>query len=481
MSNQAIRLWGGRFRKPPSAALMALSSAATQHARLVPYDILGSIAHAEALEACGVITGRDRDAIVAALAEIRRDVAEGRIAPETFDEDIHTFLERVLIERIGNTGAKLRAGRSRNDQAVNDLKLYLRAEALLLAERLAGLAGAITSRAESFEDTPCPGFTHLQIAQPVTFGHLLMAHAQPLARDIERLRDWHARSGECPLGAAALAGTAFPGKPGETARILGYQRQAENSIDAVGARDHVAEFLFVTAMIATNISRLSEEITLWASRQFGWIVLDDGFATGSSIMPQKKNPDIAEIARGRAARLIGDLMTMLIALKGLPLAYNRDLAEDKRAAFDACDVLEQVVPALRGLIETMQVQTERLVADAAEGFALATEPADYLAATGVPFAEAHEISGALVRRAEERGVRLDELTAADLAAVDSRLGPDLLARLTPEVAIASRLGPGGTAPPRVREQIARFRARLTAISLGSRKQGRRRADEQHLA
>ncbi len=343
MSNQAIRLWGGRFRKPPSPALMALSSAATQHARLVPYDILGSIAHAEALEASGVITGRDRDAIVAALAEIRRDVAEGRIAPETFDEDIHTFLERVLIERIGSTGAKLRAGRSRNDQAVNDLKLYLRVEALLLAERLAGLAGAITSRAEAFEDTPCPGFTHLQIAQPVTFGHLLMAHAQPLARDIERLRDWHARSGECPLGAAALAGTAFPGKPGETARILGYQRQAENSIDAVGARDHVAEFLFVTAMIATNISRLSEEITLWASRQFGWIVLDDGFATGSSIMPQKKNPDIAEIARGRAARLIGDLMTMLVALKGLPLAYNRDLAEDKRAAFDACDVLEQVI------------------------------------------------------------------------------------------------------------------------------------------
>ncbi|PPD15533.1 MAG: argininosuccinate lyase [Methylobacterium sp.] len=461
VSNQAIRLWGGRFRKPPSAALMALSSAATQHARLVPYDILGSIAHAGALHASGVISGSDRATIVETLIGIRQDVLAGTLAPESFDEDIHTFLERVLIERIGATGAKLRAGRSRNDQAANDLKLYLRAEALVLVERLAGLAEAIARRAEAHDDAPCPGFTHLQIAQPVTFGHLLMAHAQPLARDIERLRDWHARAAECPLGAAALAGTAFPGKPGETARLLGYERPAENSIDAVGARDHVAEFLFVTAMIATNISRLSEEITLWASRQFGWINLDDSFATGSSIMPQKKNPDIAEIARGRAARLIGDLVTMLTALKGLPLAYNRDLAEDKRAAFDACDVLEQVVPALRGLVETMQIETARLAADAAEGFALATEPADYLAANGVPFAEAHEISGALVRRAEELGLRLDALGAEDLARVDPRLGADLLPRLKPEFAIAARTGAGGTAPVRVREQIARFRERLS--------------------
>jgi argininosuccinate lyase len=463
LSNQTIRLWGGRFKKPPSEALMALSSAATQHSRLIPFDILGSIAHAEALNFSGVLSVADRDRLVSALAQLRADVLGGEIAPEAFDEDIHTFLERVLIERLGSTGAKLRAGRSRNDQAANDLKLYLRAEAPVIALSLSKLALALADRADELVDAPCPGFTHLQIAQPVTFGHLLMAHAQPLARNLERLRDWRLRSGECPLGAAALAGTSFPGDPAATARRLGYDRPAENSIDAVGARDHVAEFLFVAAMIATDLSRLSEEITIWSSRQFGWISLDDGFATGSSIMPQKKNPDIAEITRGRAARLIGDLVTMLTALKGLPLAYNRDLAEDKRAAFDACDVLGQVLPALTGLIESMGVDRARLAADAAEGFALATEPADYLAAKGVPFAEAHEICGALVLFAEKRGLRLDQLSAADLASVDQRLGPDLLVRLKPEAAIALRIGAGGTAPQRVREQIARFRVRIASL------------------
>lgn len=463
MSNQTIRLWGGRFKKPPSDALMALSSAATQHGRLIPFDILGSIAHAEALSASGVLTPADRDVLVLALKQIRTDVLAGEIAPEAFDEDIHTFLERVLIERLGPTGAKLRAGRSRNDQAANDLKLYLRAEAPRIAQALSQLALALSDRAEDHFDAPCPGFTHLQIAQPVTFGHLLMAHAQPLARSLERLHDWRRRSGECPLGAAALAGTSFPGDPAATAKRLGYDRPAENSIDAVGARDHVAEFLFVAAMIATDLSRLSEEVTIWSSRQFGWINLDDGFATGSSIMPQKKNPDIAEITRGRAARLIGDLVTMLTALKGLPLAYNRDLAEDKRAAFDACDVLEQVLPALKGLIESMGIDRDRLAADAAEGFALATEPADYLAAKGVPFAQAHEICGAIVLVAEKRGLRLDQLSAADLASVDQRLGPDLLARLKPEAAIALRIGAGGTAPQRVREQIARFRVRIASL------------------
>jgi argininosuccinate lyase len=460
LSNQTIRLWGGRFKKPPSDALMALSSAATQHARLVPFDILGSIAHAEALCASGILTRPDLDILVSALETIRAEVLAQELAPEAFDEDIHTFLERVLIERLGPTGAKLRAGRSRNDQAANDLKLYLRAEAPRIAQALSKLALALADRAEAHAEAPCPGFTHLQIAQPVTFGHLLMAHAQPLARNLERLRDWRNRSGECPLGAAALAGTSFPGESGATAKRLGYDRPAENSIDAVGARDHVAEFLFIAAMIATDLSRLSEEVTIWSSRQFGWIGLDDGFATGSSIMPQKKNPDIAEITRGRAARLIGDLVTMLTALKGLPLAYNRDLAEDKRAAFDACDVLGQVLPALQGLIESMSIDRARLAADAAEGFALATEPADYLAAKGVPFAQAHEICGAIVLLAEKRGVRLDQLSAADLASVDDRLGPDLMARLKPEAAIALRIGAGGTAPERVREQIARFRARI---------------------
>lgn len=463
MKNETVRLWGGRFRKPPDAALLALSNAGALHARLIPHDIAGSIAHAEALRDCGVIDAGECGEIQYGLRAIGRDVALGRLEPQPYDEDIHTFLERVLIERLGATGAKLRAGRSRNDQAANDLKSYLRSESHRIARDLKTLALALATRADEHVESPCPGFTHLQIAQPVTFGHLLMAHAQPLARGLDRLASWHQRTAECPLGAAALAGTTFPGDATAMARALGYQRPAENSIDAVAARDHVAEFLFITAMIATDLSRLSEEITLWASRQFAWIGLDDAFATGSSIMPQKKNPDIAEIARGRAARLIGDLVTMMSALKGLPLAYNRDLAEDKRAAFDACDVMAAVLPALTGLVSTMTIHTARLAADAGEGFALATEPADYLARRGVPFAEAHEISSAMVRLAEDRGIGLADLTAADLEAIDPRLDRDLLSRLTPAAAIAARSGAGGTAPARVREQIARFRSRIMTI------------------
>jgi argininosuccinate lyase len=463
VKNQQIRLWGGRFQKPPNGALMALSSAATLHARLIPFDILGSIAHAQVLYASHILSTEDRDCFVTTLREIQAKALTGELAPETFDEDIHTFLERVLVERLGSFATKLRTGRSRNDQAANDLKLYLRATAPQLAIELSALAGALAKRAQQFAHTVCPGFTHLQIAQPITFGHLLMAHAQPLARNMERLRDWHMRSSECPLGAAALAGSTFPGDEAATARTLGYARPAENSIDAVGARDHVAEFLFVSAMVTTDLSRLCEEVTIWSSRQFSWISIDDGFATGSSIMPQKKNPDIAEIARGRAARLIGDLVTMLTALKGLPLAYNRDLAEDKRAAFDACDVLAQILPALTGLIDTMVVDRGRLAADAAEGYALATELADYLAEKGVPFAEAHEISGSAVLYAEKRRLRLDQLSADDFVNIDARIKADALLRLTPEVAIASRNGIGGTAPASVLVQIDRFQKRVAEL------------------
>jgi argininosuccinate lyase len=464
--NAVKRLWGGRFRKPPSPALLAISNAGALHERLITHDIAGSRAHAEALREAGILDADEHATLLRALNTIALDVSRGKDGPQDFDEDIHTFLERALIERLGPLGAKLRAGRSRNDQAANDLKAYLRHEACRIGAELATLARALARRAEEFHADPCPGFTHLQIAQPVTFGHLLMAHAQPLARNLERLIDFRRRSGECPLGAAALAGTRFPGDGMRMAQALGYDGPAENSMDAVGARDHVVEFLFISAMIATDLSRLSEEITLWTSRQFGWVELDDGYATGSSIMPQKKNPDIAEITRGRASRLIGGLVTMMTALKGLPLTYNRDLAEDKRAAFDAVDVIHVVLPAMTGLIETMVVRTERLLADADAGFALATEPADYLALKGVPFAEAHDIAGALVRRAEERGVELSGLSAADLAAIDPRLDAECLALLTPQAAIAQRTGHGGTAPKRVLEQISRFSARLDGLMNG---------------
>lgn len=470
--NQTTRLWGGRFRKPPDPRLMKLSSAAGEHARLVPQDIAGGKAHAADLERAGLLTGEERGTIVAALEEIERDFAGGQVAPGPQDEDVHSFIERVLTARIGATGAKLRAGRSRNDQAANNLKLYLRQKARPLGAMLAELLEAIAGQAQAHAASVCPGFTHLQSAQPVTFGHWLMAHGQVLARDASRLRDWEKRSGQSPLGAAALAGSAIALNPELSAKALGYDAPCENSVDAVGARDHVAEFLFVAAMLTTNLSRLAEEVTLWASRQFAWITLDDAFATGSSIMPQKKNPDIAEISRGRAARLTGDLVAMLGALKGLPLSYNRDLAEDKRAAFDAVDVLEEVLPAFAGLIASMEAHPSVMRTQAGMGFALATEVADHLARRGVPFAEAHEISGALVRYCEEMGKELEGLDALDLKAVDPRLDPDVLDALTLDAAVAARSGFGGTAPARVAEQITRFREQLSALTAWAEGSGR---------
>ncbi len=461
--NQTTRLWGGRFRKAPDPAMMRLSSAAVAHARLVPHDIKGGIAHAGALLSAGLLTKAEHKQITSALSAIITACSVGTIAPAAQDEDIHTFIERILIERIGDTGAKLRAGRSRNDQAANNLKLYLLDESRQLVAGMAGLMQALADQAEDHAASICPGFTHLQSAQPVTFGHWLMAHGQALRRNATRFQDFAMRASVSPLGAAALAGSGITRDPAQSAKALGYAASFENSVDAVSARDHVAEFLFVAAMTAVDLSRLAEEITLWCSRQFGWITLDDGFATGSSIMPQKKNPDIAEITRGRAARLIGDLVTMLGALKGLPLAYNRDLAEDKRAAFDAVDVLHEVLPAFTGLIASMNVNVRTMREQAGDGFSLATEVADYLALKGVPFAEAHEITGNLIRHCEDMDLDLQSLTAVDLAAIDPRLQPELMQHLTLDAAVAARCGKGGTAPERVREQIMAFRASMAAL------------------
>ena len=466
--NQTTRLWGGRFRKQPDPRLMRLSSAASAHARLAPQDIAGGKAHAAELLRAGLLTAAEMEAIIAALEAISQEVQAGTLSPSADDEDVHTFVERVLIARIGDAGAKLRAGRSRNDQAANNLKLYLREQVRLIGAMLVELLDAIAAQSDTHAASVCPGFTHLQSAQPVTFGHWLMAHGQVLARDASRLQDWERRSGQSPLGAAALAGSAIALTPELSAKALGYDAPCENSVDAVGARDHVAEFLFVAAMLATNLSRLAEEVTLWTSRQFGWVTLDDAFATGSSIMPQKKNPDIAEISRGRAARLTGDLVTMLGALKGLPLAYNRDLAEDKRAAFDAVDVLGEVLPAFAGLIASMEAHPQVMRAQAGTGFALATEVADYLARKGVPFAEAHEITGTLVRYCEEMGRDLEQLEPIELRAIDPRLGEDVRACLTLDAAVAARSGFGGTAPARVAEQITRFRSWLADFDVWTR-------------
>jgi argininosuccinate lyase len=415
------------------------------------------------LQNAGLLTKAEHRQITSALAAISAACSVGTIFPTPQDEDIHTFVERVLIERIGDTGAKLRAGRSRNDQAANNLKLYLLDESRLIVAEMIALMNALADQAEVHAACICPGFTHLQSAQPVTFGHWLMAHGQTLLRNVTRFQDFARRSSVSPLGAAALAGSGITRDPAESAKALGYATSFENSVDAVSARDHVAEFLFVAAMTAVDMSRLAEEITLWCSRQFGWITLDDGFATGSSIMPQKKNPDIAEITRGRASRLTGDLVTMLGALKGLPLAYNRDLAEDKRAAFDAVDVLHEVLPAFTGLIGSMMANIEIMRAQAGEGFSLATQVADYLALKGVPFAEAHEITGNLIRYCEDLNLDLQSLGIKDLAAIDPRLQPDLMGHLTLDAAVAARSGRGGTAPVRVREQIATFRTKMALM------------------
>ena len=454
------RLWGARFKSEPSAALKALSRSEPSFFRLAPYDLAGSRAHARELQRAGVLNNDELAQLLACVDAVEREYVAGDLHPIEADEDVHTFLERVLTQRLGPIGGKLRAGRSRNDQAANDLKLYLRDKARTLATAIGDVQAALVAQAEQHIDTLSTGFTHLQPAQPIVFAHHLMAHAQAIGRNVDRLIDWDRRSARSPLGAAALAGSAICRSPELSAAELGYDAPCENSIDAVAARDHVCEFLFITSMLAVELSRLSEEVVLWSSRQFQWVVLDDGYCTGSSIMPQKKNPDIAELSRGKAGRLIGNLVGMLSALKSLPLAYNRDLAEDKSAAFDSTDTLSLVLPAMAGMIRTMRVDVEQLRRHAPLGFTLATEVADWLALSGVPFSEAHEITGALVKFCEAQGIELGALSPAMLAEVDARLTPEVLKHLTLEAAIGARTGQGGTAPARVAEQIARLTAVL---------------------
>ena len=455
-------LWGARFRAAPDPALMKLSRAEAGYFRLAGIDMLASQAHARELQRAGLLGAEECAALVAALDSMRAEHAAGRLQPSPQDEDVHTFVERVLTERLGALGGKLRAGRSRNDQAANDLKLYLREQARRIAQQVLVLQEALLVQAAQHTATLAPGFTHLQPAQPIVFAHQLLAHAQAFARDVDRFVDWDRRAARGPLGAAALAGSALALRPERSAAELGFDGPAENSIDAVGSRDHVAEFLFACAMLGVDLSRLAEEIVLWSSRQFGWVELDDSFATGSSIMPQKKNPDVAELARGRSARLVASLNGMLVLLKALPFSYNRDLSEDKHYAFDAVDTLADVLPAVSGLVRTLRANAEALERQCTDGFTLATEVADWLARQGVPFAQAHEITGALVRYCEDRAIGLQQLGDADLQAVDSRLAPALRAVLSPRAAVAARSGHGGTAPAAVEAQLARLRATLAA-------------------
>jgi argininosuccinate lyase len=459
----AMKLWGGRFASGPAAALEALSASVHFDWRLAPYDLAGSRAHARVLHRAGLLTAGDLEAMVAGLDALEADVASGAFTPTVADEDVHTALERGLIERVGpELGGRLRAGRSRNDQVATLFRMYLRDAARRIGLLLADLQDALLAQAQAHPGAAMPGRTHLQHAQPVLLAHHLLAHVHALSRDAARLRDWDARAAVSPYGSGALAGSSLGLDPEQVAAELGFASSVANSIDGTAARDFAAEAAFVFAMTGIDLSRIAEEVILWATKEFSFVTLDDAYATGSSIMPQKKNPDVAELARGKAGRLVGNLTGLLTTLKGLPLAYNRDLQEDKEPLFDSVDTLEVLLPAFTGMIATLRFDTARLEQLAPAGFSLATDVAEWLVRTGVPFREAHELAGACVRACEARGIGLDELSDADLAEISPALKPDVREVLTVAGSIASRSARGGTARPRVDEQIADLRADLAA-------------------
>ena len=463
-----ISLWGGRFSGGPADALTALSVSTHFDWRLARYDIAGSRAHARALACVDLLDEAQLSAMLAALDRLEEDVVSGAFAPTPADEDVHTALERGLMERAGeDLGGRLRAGRSRNDQIATLIRMYLRDQARHVAGLVLDVVDALINQAARADEAIMPGRTHMQHAQPVLVAHQLLAHAWPLMRDVERLEDWDVRAAVSPYGSGALAGNTLGMDPDAVAADLGFDASAENSIDATSARDVVAELSFILAMTAVDVSRLSEEIIIWNTKEFGFVTLDDSYSTGSSIMPQKKNPDVAELARGKAGRLIGDLTGLLATLKALPLAYDRDLQEDKEPVFDAVDTLAVLLPAVAGMVETMTLHYARMAELAPQGFSLATDVAEWLVKEGVPFRQAHEVSGACVRECERRGIELWELSDADFARIDPRLTPAVREVLSAEGSVAARRGHGGTAPVRVLEQLARAVQRCAELRVFS--------------
>jgi argininosuccinate lyase len=451
-----VRLWGGRFESGPAEALARLSVSVQFDWRLARYDLLASKAHARVLHKAELLDDAELARMLGALDELARDCRSGAFRPTVADEDVHTALERGLLERVGSLGGKLRAGRSRNDQVATDLRLYLRDHARQVAARLIELQEALMDQAQRHlgsSPTPAPGLTHTQHAQPVLLSHQLLAHVQAFVRDIARLRDWDKRAAISPLGSGALAGSSLPLDPEAVAAELGFDGPAANSMDAVADRDFAAEFCFAAALTGVHLSRLGEEVVLWTSHEFGWAEIDDAYATGSSIMPQKKNADVAELARGKAGRLIGGLTGLLTTLKGLPLTYNRDLQEDKEPVFDAVDTLLLVLPAMAGLVSSMNFNIQRIAQAAAAGHSLATDLAELLVRRGVPFREAHEAVGHLVIWCEVNDCELADVSDEDLAKVSVHLTPDVRSVLSVDGALAARSTFGGTAPFRVAQQL----------------------------
>ena len=445
--------------------MFALSRSTHFDWRLAPYDINGSQAHAQALHRAGLLTDDELAGMVAGLDQLAEEVAAGTMIPAPTDEDVHGALERRLTEIVGaELGGRLRAGRSRNDQVATLIRMYLREALRHLVADIQQVVVALYEQARTHLGVAMPGRTHLQPAQPVLLSHHLLAHGWALVRDVDRIRDLDRRLAVSPYGSAALAGTSLGLDPTFVAEQLGFASSVANSIDGTAARDVVAEAAYVLAQIGVDLSRLSEEIVLWCTPEFGFVTLADAWSTGSSIMPQKKNPDVAELTRGKAGRLIGNLTGLLATLKGLPLAYNRDLQEDKEPVFDSVDQLRLLLPAVAGLVETLEFHPERLEALAPRGFALATDLADWLVRQRVPFAEAHELAGLAVRYCEERGVDLPDLTAEQLAEISPRLTADAVAVLTARGSIESRDGRGGTAAIQVEGQLREIWDEIDEIS-----------------
>lgn len=463
-NTERVALWGGRFASGPADVMAALSKSTDFDWRLAPYDIRGSKAHASVLHSAGLLSAEELERMHAALDGLNARVESGDFVPALSDEDVHSALERGLLEIAGTElGGKLRAGRSRNDQVATLGRMYVREHSRVIAGLVLDVVDALVQQASAYPEAPMPGRTHLQHAQPVLLAHHLLAHAWPLMRDVDRLRDLDRRAAVSPYGSGALAGSSLGLDPEAVARELGFSASSENSIDGTASRDVYAEYAWVLAMIGVDLSRLSEEIIVWNTKEFDFVTLDDAFSTGSSIMPQKKNPDVAELTRGKAGRLIGDLTGLLSTLKAMPLAYNRDLQEDKEPIFDQTDQLELLLPAFAGMVATLTFHTERMAELAPRGFALATDIAEWLVREGVPFRNAHEISGACVKVAEARGQELWDLSDADFAEVSPSLTPEVRSVLSTLGSIDSRSSKGGTGRSAVAAQLENAREYVSEL------------------
>lgn len=458
MAQSNDSLWGGRFASGPDGALAALSKSTHFDWRLASYDLAGTSAHIQALNAAGYLDDAELEILQKAIAELLKRIDAGSFKPKPDEEDVHAALERGLIEIAGpEVAGKVRAGRSRNDQIATLIRSFMLDAADAIQAQLTDYIGALCDQAEEHVGVAMPGRTHFQHAQPVLLSHHLLAHAWPMVRNLQRLEDFRKRAKLSPYGAGALAGNTLGIDPKIVAELLGFDGTTQNSMDATASRDLVAEFSFIAAMIAIDLSRFAEEIIAWSTFEFGYVKLDDSFSTGSSIMPQKKNPDIAELARGKAGRVIGNLSGLLATLKGLPLSYNRDLQEDKEPVFDSVDTLLLVMPAFTGMVATLKFDRDRLEALAPMGYSLATDVAEWLVKQKVTFREAHEITGELVKFCESKGLELKDVSDQDLKQISRHLTPEVRQVMSVTSAIASRDGAGGTALPQVLEQLLELR------------------------